>query len=169
MISCSVEDEIEKKNCHLGLFSDWVSVVVPTTECQAIHLLLERTGLCLFSDCRCFIHSLRHLTYRLWWRPSPGSGYTGSFSSLWPAAAWEWLSRITGIHWDISPHTGRKSGNAVRVPIDSGWFVDGAGAEISRLLRTGCNVIASSRGWEKTGKRGFWCMNGAVWMNVLGA
>lgn len=36
------------------------------------------------------------------------------------------------------------------VPTNSGQFVDGAGAEISRLLKTECNVIAGYR----TGKMG---------------
>lgn len=37
------------------------------------------------------------------------------------------------------------------MPINSGWFVDGAGAEISRLLKTECNVIAQFRA-EKMGR-----------------
>lgn len=43
-----------------------------------------------------------------------------------------------------------EEGKLKAVPTNSGQFVDGAGAEISRLLKTECNVIAGYR----TGKMG---------------
>lgn len=50
------------------------------------------------------------------------------------------------------------------VPINSCQLIDGDETEISQLVKTHCNVIAPFRAGKA--EEGFWCMNGAVSMNV---
>lgn len=62
---------------------------------------------------RDFLHSVANKC--LWWNPFPDLGYTDSVPPCDPAAR-VWLSRITGIHWDISLQSclKRKKGNSVQ-------------------------------------------------------
>lgn len=97
---------MQNKKKKLSSCSPWVN------KCNCVKawmshrplLITETHRLCLFSFVRDFLHSVAHLNKCLWWNPFPDLGYTDSFLPCDPAA-WEWLSRITGIHRDISPHT----------------------------------------------------------------
>lgn len=136
-------------------------------------VITETHRLCLFSFVRDFLHSVAHLNKCLWWNPFPDLGYTDSFLPCDPAA-WEWLSRITGIHRDISPHTilSRKGGKKRKLGV-----VPTKLELVHRWSRSRDKPIAEKQtamwsprsGAGKNGEEGFWCMNGAVWMNVRGA